>query len=193
MPRIVDHDSRKKEIVNYAWQSIVNEGSKGASIRKIANLANMAPGQIRYYFPIHSELLKAVMDRVIYKVRKRIEVILMDENLLVTDRVLSSILAVIPLDAERYADMVVWMAFNYELHLQNDSVVEDDIELLIKKCIQLFRKENVLNENVDEKLLIARTYAIVDGIAMHILFKKGNIDNEIVEALIREEIYSWMK
>ncbi len=193
MPRLVDHDRRMREIVSYAWQSIVNEGSKGASIRKIASLANMTPGQIRYYFPVHSELLKAVMDKVTHKVRKRIEVILKDESLLVTDRVVSSLLAVIPLDEERYADMVVWMAFNYELHLQNGPVVEDDIELLIKKCMELFKQEKLLNEKVDEKLLITRTYAMIDGIAMHILFKKGNIDHDIVETLIRKEIDSWIK
>uniref|UniRef100_UPI0020799E1E hypothetical protein n=1 Tax=Sinobaca sp. H24 TaxID=2923376 RepID=UPI0020799E1E len=67
------------------------------------------------------------------------------------------------------------------------------IELLIKKCMELFKKENVLKENVNEKLLIARTHAMVDGIAMHILFKKGNIDHDIVETLIRKEIDSWIK
>ena len=33
----------------------------------------MTPGQIRYYFPNHSELLNAVMSTVELKVRRRIE------------------------------------------------------------------------------------------------------------------------
>ncbi|WP_241961316.1 hypothetical protein [Staphylococcus xylosus] len=47
MPKIVDHEKKKQQIVQFAWQSIVNEGAKGATVRNIANLAKMTPGQIR--------------------------------------------------------------------------------------------------------------------------------------------------
>lgn len=67
----------------------------------------MTPGQIRYYFPNHSELLNAVMSTVELKVRRRIEAIFKSENLTTIDKAKASLLTVLPLDKERLADMEV--------------------------------------------------------------------------------------
>ena len=60
----------------------------------------MTPGQIRYYFPNHSELLN-VMSTVELKVRRRIEAIFKSENLTTIDKAKASLLTVLPLDKER--------------------------------------------------------------------------------------------
>uniref|UniRef100_UPI0021BE482A TetR/AcrR family transcriptional regulator n=3 Tax=cellular organisms TaxID=131567 RepID=UPI0021BE482A len=81
MPKIINHKEKKKQIIQYAFDSIVENGAKGSTVREIAKLAKMTPGQIRYYFPNHSELLNAVMSAVELKVRRRIEVIFTSEDL----------------------------------------------------------------------------------------------------------------
>ena len=62
----------------------------------------MTPGQIRYYFPNHSELLN-LMSTVELKVRRRIEAIFKSENLTTIDKAKASLLTVLPLDKERLA------------------------------------------------------------------------------------------
>ena len=57
MPKIVDHEKKKQQIVQFAWQSIVNEGSKGATVRNNSNLAKMTQGQKRNKYPNNSKLL----------------------------------------------------------------------------------------------------------------------------------------
>ena len=64
----------------------------------------MTPGQIRYYFPNHSELLN-LMSTVELKVRRRIEAIFKSENLTTIDKAKASLLTVLPLDKER---LVIW-------------------------------------------------------------------------------------
>ena len=53
MPKIINHKEKKKQIIQYAFDSIVEKGVKGSTVRQIAKLADMTPGQIRYYFPNH--------------------------------------------------------------------------------------------------------------------------------------------
>ncbi|SUM79160.1 TetR family transcriptional regulator protein [Staphylococcus cohnii] len=98
MPKIINHEKKKEQIIQYAFDSIVENGVKGSTVRQIAKLAEMTPGQIRYYFPNHSELLNAVMSTVELKVRRRIEVIFTSENLNTIDKAKASLLSVLPLD-----------------------------------------------------------------------------------------------
>lgn len=73
MPKIIDHEKKKKQIIQYAYDSIAENGAKGSTVRQIAKLAKMTPGQIRYYFPSHSELLQAVISIVEMQVRRKIK------------------------------------------------------------------------------------------------------------------------
>lgn len=73
MPKIINHKEKKEQIIQYAFQSIVENGAKGSTVRQIAKLAQMTPGQIRYYFPSHSELLQAVISIVKMQVRRKIK------------------------------------------------------------------------------------------------------------------------
>src|SRR5699024_625392 len=103
MPKIINHEHKKTEIIQYAFDSIVENGVKGSTVRQIAHIAQMTPGQIRYYFPNHSELLNAVMSTVEVKIRRRIEAIFTSKNLNTIDKVKASLLTVLPLDQERLA------------------------------------------------------------------------------------------
>ena len=97
MPKVVDHEKKKQQIIQYAWQSIVSNGAKGATVRNIAKLARMTPGQIRYYYPNHHDLLKAVSVEVDSKVRGRIKAVYNDGSLSPLDKVIQAMLKAMPL------------------------------------------------------------------------------------------------
>ena len=193
MPKLIDHEKKKEQIVEYTWQSIVNSGAKGATVRSIAKLAEMTPGQIRYYFPTHSALLDAVMEKVNRKVAQRIQVIFGKENLTEKERVIQAILTVLPLDDDRYADMEVWMAFQYEIHETGTNTMGDEIRLLIQKSLQYLSEKKMLQEDLPVELTAMRAHALVDGLALHKLLTPDRIDNEHATKLIRDEVHSWLK
>lgn len=193
MPKLIDHKKKKEQIVKHTWQSIVNSGAKGATVRNIAKLADMTPGQIRYYYPTHSALLNAVMEKVNHKVAQRIQEIFRKENLTEKERVVQAILAVLPLDDDRYADMEVWMAFQYEIHEAGTNSMGDEIRLLIQKSLQYLSEKKMLQAELPVELTAMRAHALVDGLALHKLLTPDRIDNEHAIKLIRDEVHSWLK
>lgn len=51
MPKIIDHDERRKEIVQRVWRLIAEEGISAATTRRIAEVTGYSNGVLLYYFP----------------------------------------------------------------------------------------------------------------------------------------------
>ncbi|MCJ1765290.1 TetR/AcrR family transcriptional regulator [Mammaliicoccus sciuri] len=188
MPKIINHKEKKEQIIQYAFQSIVENGAKGSTVRQIAKLAQMTPGQIRYYFPSHSELLSAVMSEVELKVRRRIESILTSDNQDTIDKVKACLLAVLPLDEERLADMEVWMAFRYDIHEYGQSTLDDGLDELCVTVLTILERDHLLKNNINIHLNPMRLHALIDGLALHKLLNPEQTSNEDIEAIVFEEI-----
>lgn len=188
MPKIINHEEKKKQIVQYAFDSIVDNGVKGSTVRQIAKLAQMTPGQIRYYFPNHSELLNAVMSKVELKVRRRIEALFNSKDLNTTDKAKKVLLTVLPLDQERLADMEVWMAFRYDIHEYGQSTLDDGIDQLCHSVLTLLNNDNLLKDNFNIRLNSMKLHALIDGLALHKLLNPNEVSNEDIQLIIDEEI-----
>ncbi len=61
MPRQVDHDERRKHIVEALWALTVREGLNAVSFRKVALEANVSVRRIQYYFGDKATLLQAAL------------------------------------------------------------------------------------------------------------------------------------
>ena len=188
MPKIINHEKKKKQIIQYAFDSIVENGVKGSTVRQIAKLAEMTPGQIRYYFPNHSELLNDVMSTVELKVRRRIEIIFKSENFNTIDKAKASLLSVLPLDQERLADMEVWMAFRYDIHEYGQSTLDDGINQLCNSVLTLLKNEHLLKDNLNIHLNSMKLHALIDGLALHKLLNPNGISNDDIQTIVDEEI-----
>lgn len=188
MPKIINHKEKKKQIIQYAFDSIVEKGVKGSTVRQIAKLADMTPGQIRYYFPNHSELLNAVMSTVELKVRRRIEAIFKSENLTTIDKAKASLLTVLPLDKERLADMEVWMAFRNDIHEYGQSTLDDELDQLCNSILTLLKNDHLLKNNVNIHLNSMKLHALIDGLALHKLLNPNGVSNDDIQIIVDEEI-----
>ena len=58
MPKLVDHDQRRREIAAALTRLIVRVGVEGASVRAVAAEAGWSMGAVRYYFGTQEELLR---------------------------------------------------------------------------------------------------------------------------------------
>ena len=50
MPKIIDHDQRRREIIDVTWKLIVEGGIEAATMREIASRAGFANGALKHYF-----------------------------------------------------------------------------------------------------------------------------------------------
>ncbi|EMY33867.1 TetR family transcriptional regulator [Arthrobacter crystallopoietes BAB-32] len=71
MPKIVDHDQRRMELVNATWRIIARHGMEGATMREIATEAGFANGALKPYFPTKDDLLAFAFGHVFNQTNAR--------------------------------------------------------------------------------------------------------------------------
>ena len=117
MPKFVDAVIRRQEIVDAVFRIIATDGLERASLREVADEAQLAVGSVRHYFASSDELLThafaVVVDRIVGR--------LTDADSLLGDAppasgeqhaaVLALLGEFLPLDEQRAVDACVWMAF----------------------------------------------------------------------------------
>jgi AcrR family transcriptional regulator len=62
MPKIVDHDKRRLEILDSAFSLFATSGFHGVSVRQIAKSIGMTTGMLYHYFPSKPELFTALVN-----------------------------------------------------------------------------------------------------------------------------------
>lgn len=109
MPKVVDHDARRSEIVAATCAVIATEGLEAATMRRIASETHSTTGLVTHYFASKQELLIAALRHVHGLAGKRMLATLADPS---PDNPLRAILEeALPLDQERLQEWRVWLAF----------------------------------------------------------------------------------
>jgi AcrR family transcriptional regulator len=57
MPKLVDHEERRRLIAQATWRVISRDGVRAASVRTVAAEAGLSTGALRHYFDDHGSLL----------------------------------------------------------------------------------------------------------------------------------------
>ncbi len=170
MPKLVDHEARRRELVDATWRVVHREGADGATVREIAAEAGCSPGALRYYFPAQSELIGLAMEVVAERVRERIAALEPGDDVPVAvERLLEQVL---PLDDERRTEMEVWLAFSARaqsdaaLRAQRDAQ-HDALRGFVRRCIDALAEAGVLRPELSPTLETSRLHALIDGLALH--------------------------
>lgn len=70
MPKIIDHDQRRAEIVDVTWQLIVEGGIEAATMREIASRAGFANGALKHYFSGKDQIIEGAYERSLNRIRE---------------------------------------------------------------------------------------------------------------------------
>lgn len=73
MPKVVDHDQRRLQLVDATWRIIARHGIEGATMREIAAEAGFANGALKPYFPTKDDLLTFAFGHVFNQTNRRME------------------------------------------------------------------------------------------------------------------------
>ncbi|MFF1483622.1 TetR/AcrR family transcriptional regulator [Streptomyces sp. NPDC058319] len=71
MPKIIDHDQRRREIVAVARKLIVQGGFGAATMRSIVAEAGFANGALKRYFPSKDSIVAATFESVLAEMNER--------------------------------------------------------------------------------------------------------------------------
>jgi AcrR family transcriptional regulator len=123
MPRLVDHEEKRRELVDAALRVVVRDGLEAATVRTIAQEAGCSVRPVQYYFADKGALLAAAHARVTERLGARVAASVAalgsaTEPRAVARAVLRSFL---PLDAESRDGMIAYYAF-YSAELTNPRV-----------------------------------------------------------------------
>ncbi|MDN6618395.1 MAG: TetR/AcrR family transcriptional regulator [Corynebacterium variabile] len=108
MPKKVDHDLRRHEIIGSVWRLIADEGIDAVTTRRIAEVTGYSNGLLRYYFPGKDSVITEAYRYVVEATDIR-------AALSTTERGLAGLrplaLEIMPLDDVRRAEARVALAF----------------------------------------------------------------------------------
>lgn len=72
MPKIIDHDQRREDIIDVTWQLIVEGGIEAATMREIASRAGFANGALKHYFTGKDQIIKGAYERSLHGLGDRL-------------------------------------------------------------------------------------------------------------------------
>jgi AcrR family transcriptional regulator len=109
VPKIVDHDERRLELVDATWRIIARQGLEGATMREIAMEAGFANGALKPYFPTKDTLLEFAFGHVFNRTNQRIAEVTEGKGGMEALRAFC--LEVLPLDDERVNEARIVIPF----------------------------------------------------------------------------------
>jgi AcrR family transcriptional regulator len=117
VPKFVDAVIRRQEVVDAVFRIIAADGLERASLREVADEAQLAVGSVRHYFASSDELLThafaVVVDRIVGRLAAADSRLgdLPPGSAEHNAAVMALLGEFLPLDEERAVDACVWMAF----------------------------------------------------------------------------------
>lgn len=109
MPKIVDHDERRLELVDATWRIIARLGIEGATMREIALEAGFANGALKPYFPTKDTLLTFAFRHVFNRTNERVREVTAGKAGIAALRAFC--VEVLPLDPERVNEARIVVPF----------------------------------------------------------------------------------
>ncbi|MHA2858504.1 TetR/AcrR family transcriptional regulator [Paenibacillus lautus] len=192
MPKVVDHEQKRKLIAESAWNIIKEKGVEHASIRAVAGAAGLSPGALRHYFSTQDELLLFIVDyyltRGVARAEERLEISPIPMN-----AAREILLQLLPLDAEKRTASGVWWIFairsltSLALQAKKDELT-DGLHYLTKAVLEILDEAKLLPSSVDIQLETLRLAAIVEGLTILALLRPELYTLETVEQIVSRHL-----
>lgn len=73
VPKVVDHEERRRRLVEAVWALAMRSGLEGVTLRGVAAEAGVSMGQVQHYFPTMEALVRDALERSVRALNARIE------------------------------------------------------------------------------------------------------------------------
>jgi len=110
MPKVVDHDARRREIIEACWTVLAEQGAEGLTMRSMAQALGSATGRITHYFADREAVVTAAITASYNDVKARTDAIFAGPGT-PREKLLRIGEELLPLSKGRLREARVWLAF----------------------------------------------------------------------------------
>ncbi|MFI9592429.1 TetR/AcrR family transcriptional regulator [Nonomuraea sp. NPDC052265] len=191
MPKIVDHDERRAEVLSAARRVIVRDGIDAATTRAIAKEAGYSNGVLAHYFADKDEILLSALSQSHQRIRARLTRKVEGVTGLAALREL--MLDNLPLDAERTQESRLEVSF-WSRSLASERLAEvqraeaDELRAAVRELLGQARAAGELRTDGNLDDLAEHLLALVDGLSLHLLLYPGRLTRVDLERLMLQAL-----
>ncbi len=187
MPKIVNHDDRRRDIVKAASRIIGSGGLEKATVREIAKEAGYSSGTLAHYFTNLEDILASCLVMAHRGVRARTDVKVEGMRGLEALRVL--LIEALPIDDERLLEAKIEVCFwgaavgnDLLRSLQNEEV--DVFQCRMRRHLAQAQEDGELRTAVDLDVAAEECRMLVDALSVQAVMCVTRIDGEEMLAYV---------
>ncbi|GAA4911658.1 AcrR family transcriptional regulator [Nonomuraea thailandensis] len=191
MPKIVDHDERRREVLSAASRVIVRDGIDAATTRAIAKEAGYSNGVLAHYFADKDEILLSALRQSHRRIRGRLTGKVAGMTGLAALR--EVLLDNLPLDDERAGETRLEVSF-WSRSLAAERLAEvqraeaGELRAAVRELLGQAREAGELAGDDDLDDVTERLLALVDGLSLHLLLYPDRLGRDVVERLMLQAL-----
>lgn len=200
MPKLVDPDARRRDVVDALFRVVVRDGLQRASLRAVADEAGLNIGSVRHYFANQQELMdfamQAMLDRLDERLQRHIERIgnLGDHPREDRLRLAADFLAeLLPLDGRRRAEVTVFLDFNAAARTDPAFAAlsrrtATDTRRLAHRVLTRLDETGTLRPGRDLAFETERLTALLDGLSLSAVLHPDVLDAQTCAGVLRAHL-----
>lgn len=181
MPKKVDHDARREELVLAAWRVIAARGIDEVTIREIARESGYSSGVLAHYFENKDDLLAHALRLSHTRIRKRYDAEV--ETPIAEDALRGILLDNLPLDEQRELETRIEMSF-WARALRNEALHEiqeaesETLRALLRELVEKAKADGAISDEHEMEDVIELLGAVIDGVSLHALLYPDRLPAE---------------
>ena len=186
MPKVVDHDARRRSLIEASWDVIASEGIEGVTLRKVAAAAGCTTGRLTHYFSSRDDLILSALRSVYADSARRMVAIEKGEKDPET-RLRHIVYEALPLNRTRLREWRVWIVF-WAAATANDGLAAENAQRF-KAWQRLLTKliTDVSSRDQTEQRAFELA-SMIDGLGIRICLTT----NRRTQAMARTAVDEWV-
>ncbi len=191
MPKVVDHAARRRDFIDAAYQTILEEGLARTTVRAVAERAGYTTGALVHYFADKDDLIRHVLEENGKAVRQRMQRARRDNR--GREALREVLLEALPTDKASGSSWRIWLALWY--HSEESEAMRQEERRRYREW--LGRISEILEESVrrgelpvdtevrtEARLLVAMT----DGLGVQYLMANGRMSARKIAELVDRQL-----
>jgi AcrR family transcriptional regulator len=189
MPKDVNHDERREELLEAVWRVVARDGIERATIRTIAAESGWSSGVLAHYFADKEDIIGSAFTLAIDRIRQRWDGKL--EGLSGRAALFELVLDNLPLDDERELETKFLMNY-WSRAIRGDGTPQPPrrgpalVDLLAQLAREAQHDGEIASDEAPEDIA-ERLLGLIDGFSLHALLDPQRLTRERQVALVQQE------
>lgn len=187
MPKIVDHEQRRAEVLQATWRVVTTLGLHEATTRRIAKEAGYSNGVLAHYFAGKDDILVSALQMA--HARARVRMVAAVEQCLGVAALRAAVIEALPLDDDRLFEAS--LEFGYLSRAINATKLRevygderDRFREFLTGLVASARDAGEVRDDLDDAHIVAETLVLIDGVSVQAAFVPDGIPPQLQHDLL---------